>query len=60
MWVLFLVVFYKGVAMTPMPGYYATKEKCEEAAMSFTGISTTIFEAKTAYCILAPDDIGYE
>lgn len=61
MWVMFLVVFYKGVAMTPMPGYYETKEKCEEAAMAFKDAdSSRFFESKTAYCILAPDDIGYE
>ena len=60
MWVLFLVVFYKGVSMTSMPGYYTTKEKCEEAAKAFTTISSTIFETKTAYCLPAPDDIGAE
>lgn len=57
MWVL--VLFYVSAAMTVVPGYYTTKDKCEEAANAIR-TESIFLNSKNAICIPAPDYIGYE
>lgn len=59
MWVLVLVYLWQAPAMAVVPGNYSTEEKCE-AAGKVARNKGLIGSPIVAYCIPAPDDIGYE